>query len=158
MFLEYEKEKAIREHGAIKNVAQTFGIKYQTLRSHIQAWKRSTNLINKEKRGGWNKWITVDEERDLYLYIKGVFIDGGLPFNNYDLKLLAIEKINALHPHCLRSGIGQFMASEGWVSGFNKRWRLTSVRPKPVVVDPIEEKHFVEECKREHARVGPVLF
>ena len=99
---DYKKEKATKQHGSIKRVAEQYGIKYQTLRSRIENWMREAgDDVDEEKRGGWNKWMTEQEERDLFLFIKDVFIDSGLPFNNGDLKLLAIDKMRAFGPYSL---------------------------------------------------------
>ncbi len=64
------------------------------MRCNYKKWKEE-KLIT-DLRGGHNKLFTEKEERDLYEYIRKVFIDCNLSFNNVHLKFLAIQQYHML--------------------------------------------------------------
>jgi hypothetical protein len=49
-----------------------------------------------DNRGGHNKLFTETEENNLYDYIKNIFINCNLQFNNDHLKILATQQYHML--------------------------------------------------------------
>ena len=113
-----------------------------------------------DNRGGSNKAFTQDEEKELAIYIKVNFIDKRLPFDNEDLKLLAIERWIKKHPE----EPDAFKCSKGWTVDFKKKWGFNSVKPRKshtgIITEEIkqEEKEYLEVVLREFLRVGSNFF
>jgi hypothetical protein len=149
IFEEIETLK-ITEANYIKIVSTKYNIKYETLRKKYNKWVSNDKIpvIMKETRGIHNRLFTVDEERDLFEYIKEVYIDGNLFFDNECLKLLAIKKWNLIHP----DEKDLFKASDGWITDFKYRWKLSSLKIKYIKnttneINEKTDKRFHKICR-----------
>ena len=145
--IEIEILKGTKEF--IKIISQKYNIAYGTLRRKYSEYRENKNNnefdIDSDKRGGKNKIFTEIEEKELYLYIKNVFIDTKLILLNEHIRLLAIIKyfliikntnINNLSlceendNFFISDNKNLINISETWVSEFKKRWKLSSLKTK----------------------------
>lgn len=81
----------------LKATSLKYGIKYSTLakkyRNYCNNKKKNNNiLVDNENRGGSNKIFTIDEEREIYTYVRTNFIDNNKPLNNNIIKEIALNK------------------------------------------------------------------
>jgi hypothetical protein len=99
-----------------------YGINKNVLKRRYHIWIKNgkpNNLdhyIFQDKRGGYNKIFIVEQERELFIYIKNTFIDKYLPLCNEDIKLIAVKKWVELNPNSKYL----FKASNGWCTDFKK--------------------------------------
>ena len=161
--LKIQKMKTNNELNIFERVSDEYGFNIGTLYNRFKEWVEMGKPISyrsSEYRGGSNKTFSESEEKDLAIYIKSTFIDKRLPFDNEDLKLLAIErwiKNNSNDPDA-------FKASKGWIVDFKKKWKFNSVKPRKCHIGPItdnikeEEKEYLEMSLREFLRVGSNFF
>ncbi len=107
---------------------------------------RPNSTVKKENRGGHNTSFTEEEEKDLFEYIKNVFIDACLFFDDECLHFLAMNKWDKLHPN----EINEFRASNGWIYHFKNKWRLSSFRAretkKVTFLDQEKLQDFLQNC------------
>ena len=158
-----ESMRSNQDSNVMERISQEYGIRKGTLYQRYKEWYEMGKPISYrsyDNRGGLNKIFTEDEERDLAIYIKLSFIDKKLPFDNEDLKLLAIERWIKIHP----LEPDAFKASKGWIVDFKKKWKFNSVRPRKSHNGPItesikqEEKEYLDLALREFLRVGSDFF
>lgn len=145
-------------HKCIKNIANEYGINYNTLKCKYTQWcKNKDNTIDIEKRGGYNKTFTETEEKELFIHIKKEYIDKHLPLCNEDIKTMAKEKFK------LNNQNNEFKASTGWCCNFKKKWNLISVTPKisrisTHICTKDEIHQFIELCTDSLKDVGNDFF
>ena len=147
-----ETQKDGGDNHYMKTISERYNIKYSTLQRKYSKWKNNKCLQNDERRGGHNKTFTEDEERILFNYIKTVFIDCNLIFNDNHLRYLAIQYYNMSRKERDANFIidEKFSISNGWIAEFKKRWKLSSLKTKinrkGVKIDPKEYDNFIKEC------------
>jgi hypothetical protein len=144
------------EKNYIEIISNKYGIVHKTLRNNICKFiKYGTYPTN--SKGIHNNMFTEKEENELANDIKLNYIDKQKPFDNDNLKLLAMQKWeekNSDHKH--------FNASNGWCSTFKRKWGLSSVKPnKKRISDGADENtisQFKKDCIEAYKRVGPDFF
>ena len=113
-----------------KEIAKAYNIKYKTLLDKYKKWvdNEKKKIIKKENRGGHKKIFTIEQEKDLALYIKDVYIANGLFFDNECIKILALKKYKLLcnNNKNKTENDNKFNCSDGWVNDFKKKWKLTT--------------------------------
>jgi hypothetical protein len=153
VFNEIDTLKNENHANYIKTIAENRNIKYSTLKRKYTQWKNSENNIVNDYRGGHNKIFSESEERDLYNYIVNVFINCNLVFGNEHLKCLAIQKYHLLQKEKNKEYVinGDFTLSDGWISEYKNRWKLSSLKTKlsrkGINIDASELDNFYKECK-----------
>jgi hypothetical protein len=110
-------------------------------------WQNDMTIdLSLERRGIHNKIFTIEQERLLFEYIKVVFIDTNLFFDDTCLKFLAISKWNALFP----TQKDEFKASNGWIYEFKKRWSLSTFTARHTKlatnIDDNKIKEYLNKC------------
>jgi len=109
-----------------KNYIKDVSIKYDTLVHKYNNYCKNKELnFNKESRGGSNKIFTIQEENEIYTYIKINFIDTNKPLNNNIIKEIALNKFKNKNQIDIK-----FNASNGWCSMFKKKWNLSTQKVK----------------------------
>jgi len=146
----YETEK-----NYVEIIAKKYGIIEGTLRDKLLKYKMYGDSSIEDNRGKSNNIFTDEEEKSLSDYIKTNFIDKQLPFDNGDLKILAVKQWNKFKD----DGETKFTASDGWCTTFKHKWGLSSVSPsnkKREKENNNEEEinKFQKECVEELAKVG----
>jgi hypothetical protein len=128
IFLEIEEIKIVSVT-FLKDIAEKYGIIYNTLRNKYNQYCNNKNInnIDIENRGGSNKTFSINDERELYDRIKTNFIDRNRPLTNAIIKQIAINTFNEKYPNNDKI----FNASNGWCTHFKKRWYLSTQRIKP---------------------------
>jgi transposase len=143
VLVEINETREIIEKGYMKYISNKYNINYNTLKQKYEKWNKDGNITISENRGGHNRLLTENQEKDLYDYITNVFIDCNLVFNNEHLKLLVKMKLllieyeydknkeeyknKSIHELIKSSDIN---ISDKWVINFKKRWRLSSLKTK----------------------------
>jgi hypothetical protein len=109
----------------IKSIAIKYDINYRTLKNKYNNWENNEcpEVKNYEFRG-LNTLFSEKEEEDLFEYIKKVYIETDLFFDDECLGILAKKKWDQLYP--LKKD--DFQASRSWVYNFKKRWRLSTFK------------------------------
>jgi DDE superfamily endonuclease/Tc5 transposase-like DNA-binding protein len=160
VFNEIEKLKLENVKSYIKIVAKKYNIKYDTLKKKYSKWihnNKPSLIVIKENRGGHNKYFSETDERLLYEYIKEVYIDNQLFFDDECLKLLAIKKWNLLNP----DKKDLFKASNGWIYDFKHRWNLSSLTSKnskkSTLSNDIDLNDFLKICKQVYQKINNSL-
>lgn len=148
VFAELDKLLLSDTKGARGIISKKRKINYNTLKSKYSKWilDGRPTIVDEENRGGHNKVFTEQEERDLYEYILNVYIGCNLLYDDECLRISAIKKFNQLHPN----KIDEFTASQGWISDFKRRWKLSSLKASfsriaTTNTDDIT-KTFLEKC------------
>jgi hypothetical protein len=120
-----------------KIIAKKYGIKRDTLKQKYLEWKKigDINLIEFDNRGK-NKYFTDIQEKEIYDELMNN-INKLLPTYDDDIKIRAKNKWNKLYPNNEKLKI-----SNGWCYEFKKRWKLSSLRPRPI-------KCATHECTEE---------
>jgi hypothetical protein len=141
----------------LKIIAEKYNIPYGTLKDKFTKYnKKSLDIIqfHNENRGGYNKIFSENEEKNLYEYIKTVFIDCNLTFNNEHLRLLAIQYYHLLKKEINKDYVEdvKFTISNGWVNDYKKRWKLSSLKTKlnkkSTKIEPKELIDFMNICSK----------
>lgn len=132
---------------AISVIAKKYNINPKTLRNKYNKWILNNRDINiTDNRGGHNKIFTAEQEKSLYEYIKEVFIDNDLYFDDSCLKILA----NKLWTMTNKNIDNTFKASKGWIYYFKLKWRLStrtaSYCRKSVINNIAELDEFKIKC------------
>ncbi len=125
IFRAIERLKKNGHKSYIKPIADKYNIKNTTLRTKYQQWlndDKPNEFIIKDNRGINNRLFTIEEERELYEYIKEVFIDSNLFIDDECIQIMAKKKWDLLYNECKDA----FLASNCWVYEFKKRWRLST--------------------------------
>ena len=149
VFSYIEMMKANGEYNYIKTTSQKYNIKQSTLKNKYNKWIKSgkCNIDSIENRGGSNKSFTEEEERNLYEYIRDLYIKNDLFIDDTCLKIMAIKKWNHLHPNSTE----KFDASNGWIYYFKKRWDLSSYiarkTKKSIAINEESVNEFIKECQ-----------
>jgi hypothetical protein len=128
VFEEIEVLKS-NEKGVCKKISNKYNIPYNTLKDKYRKWLSEDKVdatTSIENRGGHNKIFSEEEERSLFEYIKEVYINCCLFFDDECLKLLAIKKWNEIHT----DQKDLFKASSGWIYDFKRKWGLSSLKSK----------------------------
>ena len=162
-----------KENNFLYVISKKYGIIYETLKSKFYQYLKDNTIEFSDNRGNSNKIFTEEEEKSIADNIKKNFIDKNLPFDNTDLKIMAIcewkkiyldsdEEVIIDDLNIINFDGLDFHASDGWCTSFKKKWGLSSVRPTKKRIssyDNIEAcKKFIDDCKKEYDRVGPDLF
>lgn len=154
VFAEIETLRNEGNTNYIEIVSIKRNIKYGTVRNKYNIWKHNKEMdINEDNRGGHNKIFSELEEHELYEYIVKVFIECNLVFGNEHLKFLAIQKYHSLQKEKNRDYVNDetFTISDGWVSDYKKRWKLSSLKTKlnkkGINIIPAELDAFLKECR-----------
>lgn len=146
IFNEFEKEKM-----NLKEISQKYNINYNTLRHKYSNFKNNKiKNINDENRGGSNKKINVNQEEELYLYIKTNYIDTEGILNNNIIEEIVKEKF-------------KIEVSNWWITNFKKRWHLSTQKVKPSKIavklpTKDEQKIFLDECDEYKNKVNAKFF
>jgi hypothetical protein len=83
IFSELDDLNSNNVHNYIRITAKKYNINYNTLKNKYNKYKNNINInIDKENRGGCNKKITLEQEKDLYFNIKKNYIDKEYVLNN----------------------------------------------------------------------------
>lgn len=129
IFKEIEELKKKSGKSFFIQVSKKYNITVVTLKTHYYKWitdGRPNDYIQFkiENRGTRTRCFTLQQDKELYDYIKKTFIDEHFPLSDEDIKLIALYKWAELDNKTL-----SFVASNGWCTDFKKRWNLSSVRP-----------------------------
>ena len=119
-----KKSEGIRSH--ITDVVKQYKITYRTLQRKYSEWVKNgkpKEIEDEENRGGHNKFFSEEEERKLYEYMKEVYVDNNLFFDDECLKIIAAKKWGLLFPEKEKD----FIASNGWIYDFKIKWRLSTL-------------------------------
>ena len=125
VFRSIEKLKRKGEKSYIQIVSKKYNIPTRTLKFKYREWVENGKLneiIIKDERGIKNRSFTEEQERELYEYIKDVFINSNLFIDDECIQIMAKKKWDMIYPEC-KDG---FLASNGWVYEFKKRWQLST--------------------------------
>ena len=160
VFDEIDLLKTKNDNNFLKITSEKYGIKYKTLKNKYCNYKnglyineydkniekyfdgeeiRIKNKIikqNKEHRGGNNKILSDDDEKNIFLFLKLNFIDRHKMLCDEIIKLYAIKKCKELYPN------KEFTASNGWCYIFKKKWNLSTVR---CTVSKVATKIYTDE-------------
>ena len=128
------------ENNFIEIIAKKYGIVYDTLKTKFSLYLKYGSSIFIDARGKSNKTFTDQEELIMAEDIKKNFIDKNVPFDNTDLKIMALQiwKKNYLGNdtefpledfNCVDLNDFEFHASDGWCTAFKNRHRISSVTP-----------------------------
>lgn len=149
--------KKRKNNDVMKIVSKKYNIKEKTLRNKYKKWNKNGKTevsVNVEHRGIHKKKFSEDEEKKLYEYIKEVYINNSLFFDDECLELLAKKKWNLLY----KDNKNDFKASNGWIYDFKKRWSLstqTSKRSRKSVSENSEQlKNFLNVSKLRYNELG----
>lgn len=115
------------EHKYIKIISTKYNICKGTLKRVYHKWKKNDRsyLVLTETRG-LKKLFSEYDERNLYEYIKSVYIDGNLFFDDECLQIMAKKMWDGLYP----DKKDLFKSSKGWVYYFKDRWNLSELHKK----------------------------
>ena len=122
------KKRGIKSY--IKSVAKKYNINEASLRVKYKQWVtdgKPNKCIIKDNRGFFSKAFTEEEERELYEYIKELFIVNNWFIDDECIQIMAKKKWDILYPDYKDI----FVASNGWVYDFKKRWRLSTRTSNP---------------------------
>lgn len=130
-------EKTGKTYGAVSfvandPVANPNNVNRRTLATRYQDWINDGKpMVVKrvDARGGHNRLLTVEQERELAIEIQTHFLEMRLPFCNEDFKLFLQQKLWEVHGMPTRSRHGS-QGSNGQVWGFKQRWGFKSRRPR----------------------------
>ena len=147
IFRAIERLKKNGRKSYIKLIAEKYNIKYTTLKNKYYQWLndgKPMEFNNDDNRGLTNRLFTINEERELYEYIKTIFIDSNLFIDDECIKILAKKKWDLLYSEYKDS----FLASNCWIYEFKKRWRLSTRTANPsriaTNIDPKKLNKFYE--------------
>ena len=159
IFCEIDSFKNDNIPNIMKNISLKYGINYGTLRNKYNKFKNDLeyNDFDKENRGTHRKIFTIEEEKEIFSFIKENFIDKNRILCNDIIKIHSQEKFKKIYPD------QKFKASDGWCNMFKKRWNLSTVK---ISISKIasttytnnEINIFLDECKNELIRVGSNFF
>lgn len=148
IFLEIDEEKNKgNNNNYMKDISSKYGINRKTLRNKYSDWvlKNRPIIVDKELRGGYNKLLTLKQERNLYTYVKEVFLDNNMFFDDECLGILATKTYNTFNAD---DKIDQI--SDGWIYYYKLRWKLSTQRAKysriAKTMDDISLKKFYDSC------------
>lgn len=79
---------------SIRRIAQEYGYYYSTLK---RMYKKYISNSTNGAHGGNNKIFSEQEEKDLFEFIKNVYIDCNVYFDDESLRILAIMKWNSIN-------------------------------------------------------------
>jgi len=111
----------------IKIISTKYGIIYGTLKNKYNAYcknKLSNLNLNEENRGGSNKLLSIDDEKELYKLIINEYIEKDKPLTNNIIKVLAKKKLKEVYND------NNISVSIDWCTRFKKRWNMSSQRIK----------------------------
>ncbi len=139
---------------SIKEISKRYNINYTTLRQKYSFFKNNKiHNINDENRGGYNKKINEQQEKELYDHIKEKYIDVEGILNNNIIKEIIKEKF-------IENNIE---VSNWWITNFKKRWNLSTqkIKPSKVAVNiPTEDEKnlFLNECNEYKNKTNTKFF
>lgn len=150
-------DKMFNEVDSLKNngvpkylriTSKKYNINYKTFRNKYSKWKTKQLEANITENRGNGTILSEKEEKELFEYIKCVYIETDLFFDDQCLGLIAKRKWNELYPYRK----DEFKASRYWVYSFKRRWNLSSFKgrnsKKAKFTDITERKLFTERCKK----------
>lgn len=138
-------------------IAEKYNINKHTLSVKYKNWidnNRSLDMI--DKRGKHNNLLNETEEKNLYDYIKAVYIDGNLFFDDGCLQITAKKLWDTLYPDIKDA----FTASKGWIYYYKKRWGLSTRKAdycRTSVSKDITSDIFIKSYKEAANRVDKKL-
>jgi hypothetical protein len=143
IFNDIKHLKETNKH-AINIISNKYKINYNTLKGKYKLWlDNGCPDIIIDNRGKESSF-TEEEERTLYEYIKEIYIDNHLYFDDTCLKILAQKKWNLLEKQ------GLFKASKGWIYDFKYRWNLStrsaSYSKKASIQNDDQVQCFISNC------------
>jgi hypothetical protein len=116
--------------------------------------------IDGEHRGGHNAGLNDENQRRLDAAIDMVAKEGGVILDR-DIQQRALE-LRTLQHNNTRSRSNRFIGSRGFVWNFKRKFHLDNRRPrifsKPIVIDPVVDRIFLDTSQRWARRVPPRLF
>ena len=139
---------------SIKEISKKYNINYTTLRQKYSFFKNNKiNNINDENRGGCNKKINEQQDKELYDHIMKNYIDVEGILNNNIIKEIIKEKF-------IENNIE---VSNWWITNFKKRWNLSTqkIKPSKVAVNiPTEDEKnlFLNECDEYKNKINTKFF
>lgn len=149
IFKEADNMRNNKESKFLVKLAAKYNCNYKTLKNKYSEWQNNDDNDNKndeEHRGNKTKF-NEKEEKDLFEYIKNVYIETNLFFDDECLSIIAKRKWDLLYPETKED----FMASRNWVYYFKKRWKLSSYKgrnsKKAQMIDLNETNLFIHRCK-----------
>ena len=145
IFRAIERLKKNGRKSYIKLIAEKYNIKYTTLKNKYYQWLndgKPMEFNNDDNRGLTNRLFTINEERELYEYIKTIFIDSNLFIDDECIKILAKKKWDLLYSEYKDS----FLASNCWIYEFKKRWRLSTRTANPTRIATNIDPNKLKTC------------
>lgn len=141
---------------AITVIAEKYNINPKTLRNKYNKWLYNCQFINEnENRGGHNKYFTIEQERDLYEYIKNVYIDTCIFFDDACLKIIVKEKWTLLHENDVLN------ISNGWIYYFKYKWKLSTRKSSytrtATNINTKEINLFLTDCRNKSKNIDKNL-
>lgn len=131
IFRAIERSKKNGDKTYIKLVSEKYNIKYTTLKNKYYKWLddgKPMEFNNEDNRGLSNRLFTINEEQELYEYIKSIFIDSNLFLDDECIKILAKKKWDLLYDNKKES----FLASKCWVYEFKKKMEIINKNCKSI--------------------------
>jgi hypothetical protein len=160
IFKQIDLKKSEGSKSYIADIAKQYNIKYSTLQSKYSTWasqNRPEEISHKENRGGHNKCFTEDEERKLRDYLKEVYLDNSLFFDDDGLRIIATKKWGLLYTE----RTSDFVASNGWVYDFKMKWGLSTLTPscsRKATKDSLSHlTYYLKECEEIFIKYHPSL-
>lgn len=146
------------EHKYIKKISSIYNICEGTLKRIYQKWKKDKRpYLHLTETRGLKKLFSEQQELDLYEYIKAVYINGNLFFDDECLQILAKKKWDSLYPDK-----DLFKGSRGWVYYFKERWNLSSFIAQKLKNNPItgdnDIENYYKKCKEAYLKNSSFLF
>jgi len=143
--------KNLKENGVskfLKKTAKKYNINYKTFRNKYSKWEEECTQQKTVENRGNDTVFSNEEEKDLFEYIKNVYVETNLFFDDMCLQLVAKRKWDTLHP----DRKDDFKASRYWAYSFKKRWKLSSFKgrnsKKAKFTDLTEGNLFIQKCKK----------
>jgi DDE superfamily endonuclease len=147
----FEEADNIRndESKFLMKLAKKYNCNYKTLKNKYSNWRKNDYVEQNENEHRGNKTkFNSEEEKDLFEYIKSVYIETNLFFDDECLSIVAKRKWDLLYPELK----DDFTASRNWVYYFKKRWNLSSYKgrnsKKANTIDITDTNLFIHRCKK----------